>query len=90
MLFMISNILYNRENLRANIRRWANFQCLKKNVPFIWDEIADKYFDALKNVLTHALLLHLPNYQQDYFLCLATSDSTIGMVLVQEDVTMTM
>ena len=58
---------------------------LKQSVPFIWDEIADKYFDALKNVLTHAPLFHSPNYHHGYFLYLAAYDSTIGMVLVQED-----
>jgi len=58
---------------------------LNQNTPFFWDEIADKYFDALKHALTHAPLLHLPNYNQDYFLYLAASHSTIGMVLVQED-----
>ena len=36
-------------------------------------------------MLTHASLLHPPNYNQDYFLYLAASHSTIGMVLVQED-----
>ena len=58
---------------------------LKQSVPFIWDEIFDRYFDALKHALTHAPLLHPPNYNQDYFLYLVASDSTIGMVLVQED-----
>ena len=58
---------------------------LKQNTPFFWDEIADKSFDALKHTLTHVLLLHPPNYNQDYFLYLAASHSTIGMVLVQED-----
>jgi len=58
---------------------------LKQNTPFFWDEIADKSFDALKHALTHALLLHPPNYNQDYFLYLAASHSTIEMVLVQED-----
>ena len=58
---------------------------LKQNVPFIWDEIVDRTFDALKHVLTHASLLHPPNYSHDYFLYLAAFDSTIGMVLVQED-----
>ena len=33
----------------------------------------------------HAPLLHPPNYNQDYFLYLATLHSTIGMVLVHED-----
>ena len=36
-------------------------------------------------MLTHAPLLHSPNYHQDYFLYLVASDSTIGVVLVQED-----
>ena len=58
---------------------------LKHNTPFFWDEIADKSFDALKHALTHTSLLHTPNYNQDYFLYLAASHSTIGMVLVQED-----
>lgn len=58
---------------------------LKQNTTFYWDEIAQKYFDALKHALTHAPLLHPPNYNQDYFLYLAASHSTIGMVLVQED-----
>eukprot|EP00253_Pinus_taeda_P013202 PITA_13202 len=52
---------------------------LKQNTPLFWDEIADKSFDALKHALTHASLLHPPNYNQDYFLYLATSHSTIGM-----------
>eukprot|EP00253_Pinus_taeda_P035150 PITA_35150 len=58
---------------------------LKQNTPFFWDEIAQKSFDALKHALTHAPLLHPPNYNQDYFLYRAASHSTIGMVLVQED-----
>ena len=36
-------------------------------------------------MLTHAPLQHPPNYNRDYFLYLAASHSTIGMVLVQED-----
>ena len=35
--------------------------------------------------MTHAPLLHPPNYNQEYFLYLAASHSTVGMVLVQED-----
>ena len=58
---------------------------LKQNILFIWDVIADRSFDALKHVLTHAPLFHPPKYNQDYILYLAASHSTIGMVLVQED-----
>ena len=35
--------------------------------------------------MTHAPLLHPPEYTKDYILYLATSTSTIAMVLVQED-----
>jgi len=55
---------------------------LKQNIPFFWDEINDRSFDALKHALTYAPLLHLPNYNQDYLLYLAASHSTVGMVFV--------
>ena len=83
--------LQGKENfLRRFIPNYADLtkgftKLLKQNIPFFWDEIVDRSFDALKHALTHALLLHSPNYKQDYFLYLAASHSTIGMVLVQED-----
>ena len=40
-------------------------------------------FDNLKHALTHALVLQPPDYTEDYYLYVATSMSTIGMVLVQ-------
>ena len=57
---------------------------LKQNIPLFWDKIIDRYSDIIKHILTHAPLLHPPNYNQDYFLYLVASNSTIGMVLVQE------
>jgi hypothetical protein len=58
---------------------------LKKDVPFFWDEATQCSFDALKHALTTAPLLRPPNYNKDFFLYLAAAESTIGMVLVQED-----
>ena len=58
---------------------------LKKDVPFLWDEAAQRSFDALKHALTTAPLLRPPNYNKDFLLYLAAAESTIGMVLVQED-----
>jgi hypothetical protein len=58
---------------------------LKKDVPFFWDEAAQHSFDALKHALTTAPLLRPPNYNKDFLLYLASAESTIGMVLVQED-----
>jgi hypothetical protein len=58
---------------------------LKKDIPFHWDEAAQCSFEALKCALTSAPLLRPPNYNKDFLLYLATAESTIGMVLVQED-----
>jgi hypothetical protein len=58
---------------------------LKKGSKFIWDTITNNAFEALKLSLTRAPLLFLPDYSRDYFLYLAASDYTIGMVLIQED-----
>jgi hypothetical protein len=58
---------------------------LKKDSEFVWDTIANNAFEALKLSPTHAPLLFPPNYSCDYFLYLAASEYTIGMVLIQED-----
>ena len=61
-------ILQGKANfLRRFIPNYAELtkgftRLLNKNIPFFWDEIVDRYFDALKHVLTHAPLLHPPNY----------------------------
>jgi hypothetical protein len=58
---------------------------LKKDAPFFWDQATQCSFDALKHTLTIAPLLWPPNYNKDFLLYLASLESTIGMVLVQED-----
>jgi hypothetical protein len=58
---------------------------LKKDIPFSWDKTAQHSFDALKHALTTAPLLRPPNYNKDFLLYLAAAESTIGMVLFQED-----
>ena len=58
---------------------------LKQDTPFVWDETVQIVFDALKKYLLSAPLLHPPNYSRDFILYLAASESTIGVVLVQED-----
>jgi hypothetical protein len=76
--------------LRRFIANYAEitkgFMCLlKKGVPFYWDDATQHSFDALKYALTIAPLLRPPNYNKDFLLYLAAAESTIGMVLVQED-----
>jgi hypothetical protein len=58
---------------------------LKKGIPFCWDEAAQCSFEALKCALTSASLLYPPDYNIYFLLYLAAVESTIGMVLVQED-----
>ena len=58
---------------------------LKRDTPFVWDEIAQLAFEALKKALLSAPLLCPPDYSHDFILYLAASESTIGVVLVQED-----
>jgi hypothetical protein len=58
---------------------------LKKGYDFIWDDTVNKYFESLKLALTLTPLLFPPYYSRDYFMYLVASDSTIVMVLVQED-----
>jgi hypothetical protein len=58
---------------------------LKKRVPFCWDELAQHSFKALKHALTYAPLLSPSDYGKDLLLYLATVESAIRMVLVQED-----
>ena len=58
---------------------------LKEDTPFVWDEQAQNLFKELKSTLTNAPLLIPPNYNKDFLLYLAASNTTIGMVLVQND-----
>jgi hypothetical protein len=58
---------------------------LKKDIPFHWDDVAQCSFEALKHALTTVPLLQPPNYNKDFLLYLVATESTIDMVLVQED-----
>ena len=58
---------------------------LKKGVPFIWDDPAQRSFDALKASLASTPVISPPNYQKDFLLYLAASDTTVGIVVVQTD-----
>ena len=53
--------------------------------PTIWDEQAQESFDALKKALEMTLMLIPPDYSRDFLIYVATSQETVGMVLVQEE-----
>jgi hypothetical protein len=83
--------LQGKENLlRRLIVNYAKItkgfmHLLKKGVTFVWDEQAQFSFDTLKKALMLTPLLIPPNYGREFFLYLPDSQSTTGMVLVQED-----
>ena len=58
---------------------------LKQDTPFVWDETTQLAFEALKKDLWLTPLLRQLDYSRDFILYLAVSESTIGVVLVQED-----
>lgn len=58
---------------------------LKKGVPFLWDYFTQFSFDAFKKVLTFSPLLSPPDYSRDFLLYLAMVESTIDMIMVQDD-----
>ena len=58
---------------------------LKQDSLFIWYEQAQHYFDAVKKSLVSTMVLSPPEYTRYFFLYLAETKSTLGMVLVQED-----
>jgi hypothetical protein len=68
----------------ANITK-GFMHLLKKGVPFYWDEAAQCSFDALKKYLVLTPLLSPPDYNRYFLLYLVAVESSIGMVLVQED-----
>ena len=49
----------------------------------MWDDQAQRSFDALKHALVSAPLLSAPDYSRDFLLYLEASPSSLGMVLVQ-------
>jgi hypothetical protein len=61
---------------------------LKKWVSFCWDEATQCSFEVFKHALDFSPLLQRPDYNKDFLLYLDVVESTIGMVLVQEDETL--
>ena len=56
---------------------------LKKDTPFILDDLLQRVFNTLKHDITHDRILQPPNYTNDYSMYVASSLQTIGMILVQ-------
>lgn len=57
---------------------------LHQDIPFKWDDQAQKSFEALKEALTSAPLIIPPNYDKDDTLYLSTSKTALARVLIQD------
>eukprot|EP00253_Pinus_taeda_P015848 PITA_15848 len=73
----------NANFLRQFIANYAEitkgFMCLlRKGVPIVWEDFAQRSFDALKKALVSTPLLSPPDYGRDFLLYLAVAKSTIG------------
>jgi hypothetical protein len=56
----------------------------KKGVPFTWAKAQENAFNVLKDKLTHAPLLQLPNFNKKFGLKCDGSGISLGGVLLQE------
>jgi hypothetical protein len=56
----------------------------KKDVPFVWGDAQQEAFMILKDKLTHAPLLQLPDFNKTFELECDTSGIGLGGVLLQE------
>ena len=59
-------------------------EIVKKNVGFKWEKEQEKAFNTLKEMLTNAPLLALPNFTKSFEIECDASSIGIGAVLVQE------
>ncbi|XP_052725950.1 uncharacterized protein LOC128194403 [Vigna angularis] len=59
-------------------------ELLKKDMPFKWDEKQSLAFETLNHKLTHAPILHLPNFSKAFQVECDASGVGIGVVLIQE------
>ncbi|KAK7263636.1 hypothetical protein RJT34_31230 [Clitoria ternatea] len=59
-------------------------ELVKKNVSFVWGPRQEKAFQDLKDRLTHAPILKLPNFSKTFELECDASNVGIGAVLLQE------
>ena len=77
---LLAKVVVNFANLTK-----GSMRLLKKDTPFYRDEWAQESFDALKKALAMAPMLSPLEYCRDFFIYVATSQETVGMVLIQED-----
>ena len=71
-------------SLRYLLNIWQHsFLCLlHHDIPFHWDEHAQKEFDDIKMVLSNTPLISAPDYNRDYILYISASTILVAGILV--------
>ncbi|CAL2256407.1 unnamed protein product [Prunus armeniaca] len=69
-----------------NLRRCQPFSYLmKKDVPFVWDEVCHNAFESIKKYLSSSPLLGAPIPGKPLILYIAAQKRSIGALLAQEN-----
>lgn len=59
---------------------------LKKTTPYVWTDLQEHSFQALKDSLIHAPVLQLPDFQRPFFVVVTdASGKGLGAVLMQDN-----
>lgn len=75
---------YYRRFIRGYASLAAPLTDLLRKDAFIWTENATKAFDILKQALTSAPVLKLPNFEEEFVVETDASNSGIGAILSQQ------
>ena len=59
---------------------------LKRDIAFRWDDKAIKSFEDIKDVISQAPVLIIPDYSRDFIIFSFSPRDTIAGVLMQKDV----
>ncbi|GJY69219.1 reverse transcriptase [Tanacetum coccineum] len=73
----------NRKSFQ-NTKLWKDLAHITKKNAFEWDDAAQMAFSELKQAMTQALVLALPNFQKTFVVEIDASSLEIGAVLQQE------
>ncbi|RDX61941.1 Tf2-8, partial [Mucuna pruriens] len=89
MVRQLENDLYLRMQMRRFVKNFSSIiaplnELVKKNVVFKWDDMHEKAFNLLKDKLTNAPLLCLPNFDKAFEIECDASSVGIRAILMQE------
>ncbi|KAF8049051.1 hypothetical protein N665_2316s0001 [Sinapis alba] len=75
----------NRFISRSTDKCLPFYELLRGNKKFLWDEVCEQAFSALKQYLTTPPVLTKPNAGDTLYLYIAVSSSAVSSVLIKED-----